>query len=309
MTAPDTPPPAGGFDAVVLAGGEGRRLGGASKPEVVVAGRTLLDRALDATAGARRVVVVGPPHLAAHLPAGVTTTLEHPPGGGPVAGIDAGLMALEMAADDAGDPPLPVLVLACDVPLAAAAVPELLAALTRATADRSADAVHLVRGGHAQLVGVHAAAPLRRALNGLLTEGGLHGVAVRRLLERLRVAELADPGDLGADADTWEDVAHLESVLARRDAMTQPALTPSDLDRWVLEVADALGVDPGVMDRDLVLDLTRDVAHTVARPAVPLTTLLMGVAIGARGGDRAALEAVAREVADLTRAWGERADA
>ena len=80
--------------------------------------------------------------------------------------------------------------------------------------------------------------------------------------------------------------------------------TPADLDRWVLAVAEALGVDPAVLDRDLVLDLTRDVAHTVARPAVPLTTYLMGIAVGARGGDRAALDGVAAEVARLTAAWG-----
>ncbi|MEP6461886.1 MAG: DUF6457 domain-containing protein [Frankiaceae bacterium] len=33
-------------------------------------------------------------------------------------------------------------------------------------------------------------------------------------------------------------------------------------------------------DRDLVLDLARDVAHGVARPAAPLTTYLVGIAVG-----------------------------
>uniref|UniRef100_UPI00165DB73E molybdenum cofactor guanylyltransferase n=1 Tax=Actinotalea sp. JY-7885 TaxID=2758576 RepID=UPI00165DB73E len=72
------------FDAIVLAGGQGRRLGRVSKPDVVVAGRTLLDHALAATAGARRVVVVGPPELARP---GVTVVREDPPSGGPVAGV------------------------------------------------------------------------------------------------------------------------------------------------------------------------------------------------------------------------------
>jgi hypothetical protein len=84
------------------------------------------------------------------------------------------------------------------------------------------------------------------------------------------------------------------------------AQTPDDLDRWTAEVAQTLGVDPSALDRDLVLDLTRDVAHTVARPAVPLTTFLMGMAVGAGGGDRAALERVASQVADLTAAWAGR---
>jgi hypothetical protein len=81
------------------------------------------------------------------------------------------------------------------------------------------------------------------------------------------------------------------------------AQTPGDLDRWVQVVAAGLGVDPAALDRDLVLDLTRDVAHTVARPAVPLTTFLMGMAVGAGSGDRAALEAVAARVAALTAEW------
>jgi Domain of unknown function (DUF6457) len=81
------------------------------------------------------------------------------------------------------------------------------------------------------------------------------------------------------------------------------AHTAEDLDRWVVAVADALDVSADALDRDLVLDLTRDVAHTVARPAVPLTTFLMGCAVVARGGDRAALDDVATTVAALTAAW------
>ncbi len=41
-----------------------------------------------------------------------------------------------------------------------------------------------------------------------------------------------------------------------------------------------LGLDH-VADRDVVLDLARDVAHGVAGPAAPLTTYLAGLAVGA----------------------------
>lgn len=37
-------------------------------------------------------------------------------------------------------------------------------------------------------------------------------------------------------------------------------------------------------DVDLILDLARDAAHSVARPAAPLTTYLLGIAVG-RGAD------------------------
>ena len=51
------------------------------------------------------------------------------------------------------------------------------------------------------------------------------------------------------------------------------------LDDWLARVSAELGV-AGV-DRDLILDLARDVAHGVARPAAPLTTYLLGLAVGA----------------------------
>jgi molybdopterin-guanine dinucleotide biosynthesis protein A len=197
----------GVVDVIVLAGGRGGRLGGVSKAEVVLAGRSLLDRALDAAAGARSVVVVGPPGLARP---GLTTALEDPPLGGPVAGIDAGLRELERRA--AGEPPdSRVLVLACDVPLAAPAVPGLHAALDE---HPDADGAHLVRDGHPQLVAVHRAASLRRALDALAAEGGVRGASVRRLLDLLRMVPVADAANRSADADTWDDVARLESVLA-----------------------------------------------------------------------------------------------
>src|SRR5690606_25483675 len=79
------------FAAVVLAGGAARRLGGAAKPARLVGGRPLLLRVLDATAGADPIIVVGPPALAPLLPAGVALVQEQPAGGGPVAGLDAGV--------------------------------------------------------------------------------------------------------------------------------------------------------------------------------------------------------------------------
>ena len=52
----------------------------------------------------------------------------------------------------------------------------------------------------------------------------------------------------------------------------------SSLDDWTDAVRDALHLDP--IDAKLVLDLARDVAHGVLRPAAPLTAYLVGVAVG-----------------------------
>lgn len=49
---------------------------------------------------------------------------------------------------------------------------------------------------------------------------------------------------------------------------------------WSDAVCDELGL-AGPVDRRLVLDLAREVAHGVARPAAPLTAYLLGLAVGA----------------------------
>lgn len=72
------------------------------------------------------------------------------------------------------------------------------------------------------------------------------------------------------------------------------------LESWTETVCGELGLDAGEADRDLVLNLARDVAHGVTRPAAPLTTYLIGVAVG-RGVP--ALDAAAR-VTELAERWG-----
>ena len=47
------------YDAIIVAGGRGTRLGGVSKPDLSVGGMPLLDRTLVAVAGAQFAVIVG----------------------------------------------------------------------------------------------------------------------------------------------------------------------------------------------------------------------------------------------------------
>jgi hypothetical protein len=54
----------------------------------------------------------------------------------------------------------------------------------------------------------------------------------------------------------------------------------SELEDWTVAVCTELGIDQAVADVGTVLDLARDVAHQVARPAAPLTAYLVGVAVG-----------------------------
>jgi hypothetical protein len=54
----------------------------------------------------------------------------------------------------------------------------------------------------------------------------------------------------------------------------------STLDEWISKVCAELGLPAGTADNDLLLGVAGDAAHAVVRPAAPLTTYLIGVAVG-----------------------------
>lgn len=177
------------FDAIVLAGGRGSRLGGLRKPELALDGRRLLDRALAAASEARRVVVVGD----AEAPAGVPHTREDPPYGGPVAALAAGIDYLDDHAPW-------TLVLASDLPEAESAVARLLQAVPTA-AD---DGVCLTgEDGRLQwLLGYYRTDALRARL---ADRGDPPLTAMHRLLAPLRLRGVATEPGLTADIDTPDD--------------------------------------------------------------------------------------------------------
>jgi len=78
----------------------------------------------------------------------------------------------------------------------------------------------------------------------------------------------------------------------------------STLDDWADAVMRELGIADAGYGRgtvDLVLDVARDAAHGVARPAAPLTTYLLGIAVGRSGG--AAAPDLAARVSALAAIW------
>jgi hypothetical protein len=52
------------------------------------------------------------------------------------------------------------------------------------------------------------------------------------------------------------------------------------LDSWTAAACADLGIDPAAVDLRQILDLARDAAHQVERPAAPVTAFLLGLAIG-----------------------------
>ncbi len=111
--------------------------------------------------------------------------------------------------------------------------------------------------------------------------GGLTGLPLRRLTGALALTRITDPV-ASFDCDTWDDIAAARARIREHGHV---------LDEWITAVKDELGIDLDV-DTGILLDLARDAAHGVARPAAPLTTFLVGYAAaqaegrprGGRGG-------------------------
>ncbi|MBL1066065.1 NTP transferase domain-containing protein [Streptomyces sp. 7-21] len=273
-------PSLGSFDAIVLAGGGARRLGGADKPGLRVGGRTLLDRVLTACREAERTVVVGPRRATA---APVTWVREEPPGGGPLAALHAGL----------GHTTAPlVAVLAADLPFLDHHALRLLRDLPPgADGALFADA----EGRDQPLTAVYRAEPLRRELALLAAEyGSLAGLPMRLLLPGLALRRLA-AGPAALDCDTWAEVATARARI--RDHKTV-------LDEWIAAAKAELGLDPGLdVDTKTLLDAARDAAHAVARPAAPLTTFLLGYA----AASGLSVPEAARRISELAGRWEQEA--
>ncbi|MFG2545826.1 NTP transferase domain-containing protein [Streptomyces sp. NPDC048594] len=299
-TDPAPGPGPAGYDAVVLAGGAARRLGGADKPGLRVGGRALLDRVLAACAGARTTVVVADPRPTARP---VTWAREDPPGGGPLAALAAGLRHTTAEY---------VVVLSADLPfLGEPTVARLLSALAASEADgvllTDADGRDqpLVAAYRASAVRRELAAPAGDRADPAGREGredhpgdrpDLTGLPLRRLTGALRLARVPD-AVASFDCDTWDDIATARARIREHGHV---------LDEWISAAKDELGIDLDV-DTGLLLDLARDAAHGVARPAAPLTTFLVGYVAGRAGGGPEAVAEAARKAAALAQRWADEA--
>lgn len=60
-------------------------------------------------------------------------------------------------------------------------------------------------------------------------------------------------------------------------------MTRSTIDDWAARLATELDLDIEDLDVQALLDVARDAAHSVVRPAAPLATFLVGYAAGKRG--------------------------
>ena len=180
---------------MVLAGGRAARLGGADKASIELGGLTLLEHALGAMLDVAEVVVVGDP-VPTTRP--VTFTREDPIGGGPAAGLLAGLRAFARRPDL-------LVVLAVDMPLVTSAT------IRRLTEAAEQDGAVLVdQAGKLQyLCAAYRPDALDRVRPSYEEE---HGLSVRDLVSPLDLAQVAAFGPETRDVDTWDDLLSLRET-------------------------------------------------------------------------------------------------
>lgn len=193
---------------------------------------------------------------------GVLVTREDPPGAGPAAALAAGL---EHVRTDW------VALIAADMPFA---VPMLMGL------PRQADAVVPVADGHPQ--------PLCAWYRVAALPSSRPGDSMRAVLRDLDVRYVEVSATAVADIDTPADLAAAERVLTIMGGM----------EKWVNAVKAELGLQQDV-DVTLILDVAKEAAHNVQRPAAPVTTYLMGLAVG-NGADPVH---VAASIENLATSW------
>lgn len=183
------------WGGILLTGGGAVRLSGADKATIEIAGKSLLEYALAALAGVGETVVVGE-LVPTSRP--VNFVREDPAGGGPAAGLLAGLAGFSR-------PPDSVVVLAVDMPLVTAdSVRRLVAAME---SDPALDGVLLDGGQYL------CAAYRRRALtaSGEQAESS-HGLSMRKLLSGLRLGSVDSVGAEARDVDTLKDLQEIREL-------------------------------------------------------------------------------------------------
>ena len=82
-------------------------------------------------------------------------------------------------------------------------------------------------------------------------------------------------------------------------------LPPEALDAWADALRELFGLDADDIPIPLILDLARDVAVGVARPAAPLSAFVAGLVAGRAGGTTEQVRTAVSEITSLANGWRE----
>ncbi|MFC4137547.1 MULTISPECIES: DUF6457 domain-containing protein [unclassified Microbacterium] len=83
-------------------------------------------------------------------------------------------------------------------------------------------------------------------------------------------------------------------------------LPPEALEEWAVALRERFGLGAEDVPIGLILDLARDVANGVARPAAPFSAFVAGLVAGRQGGSPDDVRAAVAAVVELAGTWPDR---
>jgi hypothetical protein len=154
-------------------------------------------------------------------------------------------------------------------------------------------------GRQQPLLGVYSTRALEREIAVASEASGLTNSPVFRLLARLNLLAVSVPEGSTDDVDTWEDAAAL-GIYNEQEADVKSQ--EETLEEWCRTLLQAFELEGVEVDINEVLAVAGVAAHSVVRPAAPLTTFIAGYAAGmARGIGQAADDTAMSAALDLAR--------
>lgn len=87
------------------------------------------------------------------------------------------------------------------------------------------------------------------------------------------------------------------------DSHSPRTLPPEALDAWAAALRERFSLDDDTLPVGLILDLARDVATSVARPAAPFSAFAAGLVAGKAGGSSDDIAAAVAAVTALAAEW------
>ena len=181
--------------AIVLCGGASRRMGGVDKTRSLLGASTVLDRLLNTMPSCWDVVCVGEERSTTRA---VRWRRESPPGGGPVAGIAAGLLAVDSSV---------CVVVGGDMPFAATTLT--LCYLTLEASPDDDGVLGVSPDGRTQpLLAAYRTAALRRAMPAVS-----RGARLMSLLDAMELGKVPCGPEAALDVDNPEALKRARHIV------------------------------------------------------------------------------------------------
>jgi len=173
----------------------------------------------------------------------------------------------------------------------------LLDQVARASGKQGAMAVS-ADGRQQPLLGIYRTDALAVEIASAADSGTLTNASVFRLLARLNLLAVPVPVGSTDDVDTWEDAAALGvDTGPDRDKKLEADMKSQDetLEEWCRLLLRAFELEDVDVDINEVLSVAGVAAHSVVRPAAPLTTFIAGLAVGLASASGQAPDATAMQ--------------